>query len=144
MTSGAFVCVRAFRVCARITYRVAFIAQKYIDVYTHLISTNRELSERNVSRQTRLLRQLLFRPELPPFIRPSVGEKKKVRSKEQAQNRETTSRISTYSMYSICNPFPSLAMSQRIAETRDRLNIARQFEKRHQRPHTGVTRAESK
>lgn len=77
------------------------------------------------------------------YHRLFVGRGKEESSIERIGPKSTL-RISTYSMYSICNPFPSLAMSQRIAETRDRLNIARQFEKRHQRPHRGVTRAESK
>lgn len=77
----------------------------YRRVHTHLISTNRELSERNVSRRTRLSRQLLSPTGIkPPFILPSVGRKEESSMIEE-DRRKTVNRISHfYAKYPICNP----------------------------------------
>lgn len=73
----------------------------YRRVHTHLISTNRELSERNVSRRTRLSRQLLSPTGIkPPFILPSVGRKEESSMIEE-DRRKTVNRISTYSTLNI-------------------------------------------
>lgn len=72
----------------------------YRRVHTHLISTNRELSERNVSRRTRLSRQLLSPTGIkPPFILPSVERKEE--SSIEEDRRKTVNRISTYSTLNI-------------------------------------------
>lgn len=77
----------------------------YRRVHTHLISTNRELSERNVSRRTRLSRQLLSPTGIkPPFILPSVGRKEESSMIEE-DRRKTVNRISHFhAKYPICNP----------------------------------------
>lgn len=131
-------------VCTYYVSRGIHRSKVYRRVYTLDIDQSGIIRAKRISADTTLA--TAFIPTGITTVYSSIGRGKEESSIERikAQNRETTSRISTYSMYSICNPFPSLAMSQRIAETRDRLNIARQFEKRHQRPHRGVTRAESK
>lgn len=112
----------------------------YRRVHTHLISTNRELSERNVSRRTRLSRQLLSPTGIkPPFILPSVERKEE--SSIEEDRRKTVNRISTYSTLNIPFATPLSSYTIVIDNRRNTGSIKYrnlQFEKRH--PHTGVAR----
>lgn len=113
----------------------------YRRVHTHLISTNRELSERNVSRRTRLSRQLLSPTGIkPPFILPSVGRKEESSMIEE-DRRKTVNRISTYSTLNIPFATPLSSYTIVIDNRRNTGSIKYrnlQFEKRH--PHTGIAR----
>lgn len=128
-------------VCTYYVSRGIHRSKVYRRVYTLDIDQSGIIRAKRISADTTLA--TAFIPTGITTVYSSIGRGKEESSIERI-GPKSTSRISTYSMYSICNPFPSLAVSQRIAETRDRLNIARQFEKRHQRPHRGVTRVESK
>lgn len=120
---------------------------KSISTYTHLISTNPELSERNVSRQTRLLRQLLSDRNYHRLSFHQWGKEESWMKHRRKTDRETTFRwhfpILPFRQIS-STPICGLAFSYHRQSPNDRLNIAHGKLKRHPRPRRGVTRPESK